>query len=31
LYHVTADPREEKDLVASEPERVKELENKLLP
>jgi arylsulfatase A-like enzyme len=31
LYHVTADPREEKDLATSEPARVNELERKLLP
>jgi uncharacterized sulfatase len=31
LYHVTADPREEHDLAATEPERVNTLTAKLLP
>lgn len=29
LYHVTADPREEKDLAAAEPNRVKELSERI--
>jgi arylsulfatase A-like enzyme len=29
LYHVTADPREEKDLAAAQPQRVKELSQRI--